>query len=453
MVDLGAELHGVGEGERAESFSIFSRNLDFAWVKRILESTGSATVRRRKLPAEFVAWLVIGMALLRDRSIEEVVHHLDLVLPEARRSARQRATVSSSAVAQARTRLGPLPIQALFVDTAAHWATPSADALRWRDLAVYGVDGTTLRTHDTDENEREFGRPNSGRSPGAYPQLRLIAVMVLRSRLLADVALGPYTSNEQRIAAELWPRLPERSLTVMDRGFINYAVFHQIATHGTDRHWLVRAKSNLKWTVVRSLGHGDDLVQLPIHRKLRKQTTDLPATISARAITYQRPGFRPQVLLTSLLDPEAYPAAEIAVLYHERWELEIGFDEIKTHSFDGAITLRSKSPDRVRQELWGLAIAYNLVRLEIEHVARKLDVDPLRISYRHALMLIRNFLVSAWFARPGVLPKRLDTLHREVALLLLPKRRNRKYPRVVKIKMSNYPKKPPKPSLTNTKKA
>jgi len=442
MVDLGAALHGVGAGERAESVEMFSRSLDCGWVKRILASTGAATVRRRKLPAEFVAWLVIGMALRRDRSIEEVVHHLDLVLPAARRSDRQRATVSSSAVAQARTRLGPVPLRALFVDTAAHWATSSADALRWRDLAVYGVDGTTLRTHDTDANERAFGRPNSGRSPGAYPQLRLIAVMVLRSHLLADVALGPYTSNEQRIAAELWPRLPDRSLIIMDKGFINYAVFHQIATQGTARHWLVRAKSNLTWTVVRSLGPGDDLVALPIRRRLRKEHPGLPATLSARAITYQRPGFRPQVLLTSVLDPVAYPSAEIAMLYHERWELEIGFDEIKTHTFDGAITLRSKSPGRVHQELWGIALAYNLVRLEIAHVARTLDVAPTRISYRHALMLVRNFLVSAWLARPGVLPTRLDTLHRDVALLLLPARRTRTYPRVVKIKMSKYPKKP-----------
>src|SRR4029077_1020667 len=114
----------------------------------------------------------------------------------------------------------------------------------------------------------------------------------------------------------------------------------------------------------------------------------------------------------------------------------------KTHTLERCETLRSKTPDRVLQEVWGLAIAYNLVRLEIYHVAQRLGLSPSRISYRHALMLVRNFLLSAWLASPGVLPKRLEQLHEELSLLVLPERRDRIYPRVVKIKMSNYRKKP-----------
>ncbi|MGH2667754.1 MAG: transposase [bacterium] len=155
---------------------------------------------------------------------------------------------------------------------------------------------------------------------------------------------------------------------------------------------------------------------------------------------YQRRGFPPQTLLTSLLDPEKYPAAEIAQLYHERWELELGFDEIKTHTLEREEALRSRAPERVRQEIWGLAIGYNLVRLEMERVATAAEVPPTRISYRHALMLIRNFWISAWLAPPGVLPKRLEALHHELALLILPpRRRTRRFRREVKIKMSNYP--------------
>jgi hypothetical protein len=165
----------------------------------------------------------------------------------------------------------------------------------------------------------------------------------------------------------------------------------------------------------------------------------LPETLQARAVRYQRRGFRPQTLLTSLLDPTAYPAAEIIELYHERWELELGFDEVKTHTLERQETLRSRAPERVRQELWGLAVGYNLVRLEMESVARRAGVPPRRISYRHALMLIRNFWVTAWLASPGVLPRRLDALHGELGLLILPERRPRRYPRAVKIKMSNYP--------------
>ena len=155
---------------------------------------------------------------------------------------------------------------------------------------------------------------------------------------------------------------------------------------------------------------------------------------------YQRPGFRPQTLLTSLLDPATYRAAEIAELYHERWELELGFDEIKTHTLEREEALRSRAPERVRQEVWGLAIAYNLVRLHMQQVAQRAGVAPTRISFRHALLLLRGFWqLTAWIASPGTLPRRLDDLHRELALLILPPRRPRSYPRAVKIKMSSYP--------------
>lgn len=438
-MELAEALQVVGEGNRPESFALFSRTLDIDWVRRVLSTTGTASIRKRKLPAESVVWLVIGMALLRDRSIDEVVQHLDLVLPERK----ERGEVNRSAVIQARDRLGCEPLAVLFADTARCWAGEAADARRWRGLAVYGVDGTTMLIPDTADNEIVFGRPQSGRSAGAYPQLRLVALMVLRAHLLADIVPGSYHTGEQTLAQELWKRLPDQCVIVVDKGFINYAVFHAIQSQGTGRHWLCRAKANLKWQVVRRLGRYDELVQIPINRALRKLHPELPEFLSARAIRYQRRGFRPQILLTSLLDPDAYPVAEIVELYHERWEVEVGFDEVKTHTLERTETLRSKAPQRVLQELWGLAIAYNLVRLEMLHVATRLNLPPARLSFRHSLMLIRNFLVSAWLASPGVLPKRLEALHEEIALLVLPTRRPRRYAREVKIKMSNYSKKAP----------
>lgn len=435
---LAEALQAVGEGDRAECFDLFSATLNMDWVREVLASTGSASVRRRKLPAESVVWLIIGMALLRDRSIDEVVRHLDLVCPGTGPS----SNVSHAGIVQARDRLGVEPLSVLFSETAHRWATDAADALRWRGLAVYGVDGTTMLIPDTAENEIVFGRPKNDRGAGAYPQLRLVALMVLRAHLLADLAPGSYDTAEQYLARQLWERLPERCVVVLDKGFINYTVFHSIQSR-TDRHWLCRASAYVKWTVVRSLGPGDDLVEIKIRRELRNKHPQLPASIYVRAIRYQRRGFQPQVLLTSLLDPQAFPADEIVELYHERWELEIGFDEVKTHALERIETLRSKAPQRVLQELWGLGIAYNLVRYEMLRVANRLELPPRRISFRHSLMLIRNFLVAAWFASPGVLPKRMETLHQEIALLVLPERRPRTYKREVKIKMSSFPRKVP----------
>jgi hypothetical protein len=438
-MDLGQTLLEVGSGERPESFEVFARAIDPHWVAEALEATGSATVRRRKLPAEQVLWVVIAMGLFRDRSIQEVVHHLDLVLP-ARGGATGRGVVTSSAVVQARDRLGDAPLSALFEQTAARWAGASADAQRWRGLSVYGVDGSSLRVADTPENEGAFGRPGSRRGDAAYPQLRLVVLMVLRSHLLAGVSLGAWSKGEVPLAEPLWARLPDRSLTILDRGFLSYALLHRLATSGVERHWLIRAKSNLTCKTVRRLGPRDQIVQISPSRPTRRAHPELPETLEVRAIRYQRKGFRPQTLLTSLLDPRAYPAAEIAELYHERWELELGFDEIKTHALEREEALRSRAPERVRQELWGLAIAYNLVRLHMQHVAQRAAVSPTRISFRHALLLLRGFWqLTAWIASPGKLPRRLDDLHQEIALLVLPPRRLRLYPRAVKIKMSNYP--------------
>jgi len=438
-MDLGQALLAVGSGGRAESFEVFGRAIDAQWVEQALAATGSATVRRRKLPAEQVLWVVIAMGLFRDRSIQEGVHHLDLVLPVGS-GATRRGVVTSSAVVQARDRLGAAPLATLFEQTAARWAGASADAHRWRGLSVYGVDGSALRVPDTPENEGAFGRPGSSRGTAAYPQLRLVVLMVLRSHLLAGVSLGPGSKGEVTLAEPLWAKLPDRSLTILDRGFLAYALLHRLATSGAQRHWLIRAKSNLTYKTVRRLGPKDEIVEIPVSRQARRAHPELPKTLQVRALRYQRKGFRPQTLLTSLLDPLAYPAAEIAELYHERWELELGFDEIKTHALEREEALRSRAPDRVCQEVWGLAIAYNLVRLHMQHVAQRAAVAPTRISFRHTLLLLRGFWqLTAWIASPGNLPRRLDDLHQELALLILPPRRPRRYPRAVKIKMSSYP--------------
>jgi hypothetical protein len=450
-MDVAAALLAGGAQGSEASFSLFAQSLDPAWVEQALTATGTATLRRRKLPAEYVVWLVIGMAMLRDRSIAEVVRHLDLVMPTP---TGKRQHVSSGAVVQARDRLGAEPLAWLFHTTAAHWASASAEEHRWRGLAVLGVDGSTLRVPDSPENDAHFGRAGTSRGDAgaAYPQLRLVTLMVLRSHLLLDAAFGPYSHSEQSLAQHLWPQLPESSLVIVDRGFATYDNFQTLSDPTHQRYWLTRAKQGQRMAplrVIQHLGPGDALVELRPSQATRKLHPTLPETLTVRAIQYQRQGFRAQTLLTSLLDPVAFPAAEIIALYHERWELELAYDELKTHTLEREeASLRCKNPDRVSQELWGLAVAYNLVRLTMAQAARRAGVLPNEISYRHTLHFVRAFWISAWLASPGVLPKRLLALYDELPLLLLPPRRNRAYPRAVKIKMSNYPRKRPR-SRTN----
>ncbi len=441
-MDLGRALLAVGEGEWPDHFEQFAAALDPVWIQQALTATGTATVRRRKLPAEQAVWLVIGMGLFRDRSIQAIAHHLNLVLPESTTKSPAGA-LTSSAVVQARQRLGVEPLSELFRQTAQHWAVSAADAQRWRGLAVYGVDGSTLRIADTPENEAVFGRPGSSRGGAvAYPQLRLVTLMALRAHLLAGLALGPYRTGEVTLAETLWDKIPDDSLTILDRGFLSYGLLYRLQTQGCARHWLIRAKANLKWRTIRRLGANDHLVEITLSKESRRADPQLPETLQARAVRYQRRGFRAQTLLTSLTDPQRYPATEIAALYHERWELELTFDEIKTHTLEREETLRSRTPARVYQEVWGLAIGYNLVRLAMARAAAEAGVPAIRISYRYALLMIRDFWrLAAITSGPGLLPRRIEHLHLDLASLVLPPRRPRRYPRTVKIKMSNYPRK------------
>src|SRR5262249_20767572 len=159
----------------------------------------------------------------------------------------------------------------------------------------------------------------------------------------------------------LWPQVAANSLTILDKGFLSAAILIPLTRDGQNRHWLTRAKKNSRWSVIRKLGRKDFLVEMEVSRPAQKQDPTLPKTWQARAISYQRKGFRPQVLLTSMIDADLFPVDEITTLYHERWELELGYGEIKTDLLDRQETIRSKTPRMVRQELWGILLAYNLV--------------------------------------------------------------------------------------------
>jgi len=437
-MQLRKALARVADMPRPEAFDDFRRHIDPEWVREALAATGTATLRRRRLPAEQVVWLVLGMALFRDRSITEVADSLDLALP-----ARRGPTAAPSAVSQARTRLGEEPMAALFDLCAQHWAFASADRHRWRGLALYGVDGTTLRVWDSEENRTHFGLPGSGpRDEAAYPQARLVVLAALRSHLLAAAAFGPYTTGEGTLAEALWAQLPERSLCIVDRNFLAAHVLVPLVRDGTDRHWLLRAKKNVRWRVLERLGPNDVLVEMKVSSHARRKDPSLPRTWVARAIRYRHPGASPQWLLTSLLDPKAYPTRELIALYHERWELEGGYDEIKTEMLDREETIRSRTPERVRQEIWGILLAFNLIRLEMERVAEEAEVEPTRISFITALHLICDEWIWCASASPGAIPRHLKRLRADLRRFILPARRSkRRYPRAVKIKMSSYPRK------------
>jgi len=417
------------------TFENFRNSIDPAWIEEALAASGSASLRKRRLPAEQVVWLVLGMALFRDLAIHAVVKVLDLAFPSS--SGRGMA---NSAVSDARGRVGSKPLMWLFNRCSQQWAAQSADQLRWHELAILGLDGSTLRAPDTAENRAHFTAHGGHRGASAYPLVRLVTLMVLRSHLISAARFGPFSKSEQAYAKELWPQVRSHSLVIVDRNFFGAPTLIPLARDCEDRHWLTRAKAKLRWTTIRKLGRVDEIVEMNVSRDARRQDPTLPKTWQMRAIHYQRRGFATSVLLTSMLDSERFPADEIIALYHERWELELGYDEVKTEMLDREEAIRSQGVDGVEQEIWGVLLAYNLVRLEITRVAVEAGVPPIRISFVAAYHYIRHALVVAGFLSPGALPKHLVRMRRDVAAFVLPPRRPKRcYPRAVKIKMSPYP--------------
>lgn len=412
------------------------------WVREALRRTQTETIRRRKLPHEAVVWLVVGISLFRNRSIDAVVKHLGLARPdEVPRRSPTGSPISSAAVAQARGRVGSEPLVELFKITAESWTSEMSGANRWRDLDVFAIDGSGLRIADTPANEEFFGRPGSGRSKAAYPQARIVAVLAVGSRIVCDSAVGSQKQGEQTLARDLIARMPDRSVTILDRGFVNHAMFARIPAAGIDRHFLCRAKTSLVSKRVRIIGRNDSLVQINVSAPDRRADAALPETITVRMIRYSIPGFRPATLVTSLLDPQRYPRGEIVELYHKRWEIETAYDELKTHTLEREETIRSRSPDLVLQEIYGLLVAYNLLRVMMARAASIAGVVAARMSFRNSLLELRDFFSLASDVAQGNVPGLYRKLCANLALLVLPERRARSYPRAVKIKMSNYKRK------------
>jgi len=431
-VKLESALEIVAEYAEGDRLEGLKRHIDPTWIEEALAWSGTVTLRRRRLPAEQVLWLAIGMGLMRNLPIEAVVDKLDLALPDEKGT-----LIAKSAISQARQRVGEDPLAYLFAVSAAEWSARSANAHRWRGLALYGLDGTTMRVADSPENRAAFGGQSTHRGESGYPSVRAVAMMALRSHVLSAFRFADYGTGETTLARGIWNEVPENSLVIVDRNFLVKKDLIHPETSG-NRHWLSRTKVNTKWAIQEKLGKDDYLVEWDVHE------TGLPSTWTLRAIHYKKRGFPRATLLTSLLDPEQYPADELIALYHERWETEIGYDEVKTHLLDRQESIRSKTPEGVRQELWGIALAYNLVRVEMERVAAEAGVPPTRISFVAALSMIRDEFHTLALPRmaPGAIPARLQYLRRQLKRLVLPPRRpERSYPRLVKLKMSNYDRK------------
>ena len=410
-----------------------SRSIEPEWIAQALARTGKASIRKRKLPAEQVMWLVIALALYRHQSIPEVAAHLDLSLPDE-----VNPDIAKSALTQARQRLGREPLAQLFGMSAACWDERHQTGRSWRGLARYAIDGSTLRASDSVENRTHFGaQAYPDGLVASYPQVRLLTLTSLSTHLIRDAVFGIYGKNEMLYAQELLAQVPERSLTVFDKGFFSAAVLLQLQRGGENRHWLIPAKRSLVWERLDTSAN-DYRVRMTVSAQARRADPTLPAFWEARAIeTTSRHG-KKRILLTSLMDAKAYPASEIVQQYEERWRIETSYREIKQDMLGSELTLRSGTPETVYQEIWGALLAYNLVRLEMADIAIEAEVSPTQLSFTTALHYLRH--EWGWMAieAPGKLPAHLIRLRNHLGDMLLSQKRGRSCPRLVKKRPQKY---------------
>ena len=363
-------------------------------IEEVLAHTGKASQRERLLPAPAVVYYVMALALWREAPLEEVLRVVCEGLQWLGGEHTQAAQASKSAISQARTRLGPEVMRQLADRVLRPLAAPGAPGAWYRDWRVMALDGSSMDVADEAANAQFFGYPGASRGHSAFPQARLLGLVECGTHAVVAASIAPYSHSEQAKAAKLLPaKLTADMLVLADRNFYGFKLWQTACASGAKLAW--RVKSSLLLPVRQLLPDGSYLSAV-----FDSADRARSAGQTVRVIDYTLKGAATPVqgsyrLVTNILQPDAAPALELAALYHERWEIEGVFDEFKTHLRANSTVLRSKTPDLVQQELWGLLLAHFAIRQLMAQAAWARALDPDRLSFTHAVRVIKRKMPQA----------------------------------------------------------
>ncbi len=384
------------------SIGVLTRVFPPELVDGVVAEAGRRERRHRLLPARLVVYYVLALALFADCSYEEVMRQLVEGLAWESGWQREWAVPSKMAISKARSRLGKEPLELLFRAVASPLASISTRGAFYRDLRLVSVDGTCLDVADTPANDEEFGRPGSSRRQGggAFPQVRLVGLAESGTHAIFDAALGGYASDERTLAEELWGSLTPGMLLLADRGFYSFQCFQNARQTGAQLLW--RVKSDVGLPSEQALSDGSYLTSIHARENRRGRRDGQPARVIVyqlddSALPAEEQRYR---LITTLLDPEQAPAAELAALYPQRWEFESALDELKTHQRGPRVVLRSKSPDGVYQETYAHLATHYAIRRVMHDAALTADLVPHRLSFIRSLRAARRTTRT----QPGLSP-------------------------------------------------
>ena len=360
-------------------------------IRSALAATKRESVRQRDLPAEAMMYYVIALGLFRAVSAREVLRCLVeglrwMPLPVPLR------VPGKSSISRARARLGVAPFEVLREARVRPVGERGTRGVWYREWRLLGFDGSTLNVPDEAGNREAFGLPGNRRGRSAFPQVRLTGLMELGTRACIAWTHGPIRESEVAQAERLLDRFGPGTLVVADRNYVGYSLWQRAVATGAELLW--RVQGNYRLPVRRRLDDGSYLSELRGSGRDRHRSR---GTCSVRVVVYRLEEEDDEVyrLVTTVLDPARAPAAELAALYHERWEIENGYDEIKHHLLGPGPRLRGKTPELVRQEIEGLLLAHYAVRYLMHQAAREADEDPDDLSFVHAVRVMRRRLLAA----------------------------------------------------------
>jgi hypothetical protein len=358
-------------------------------IHEVLKETKRASVRERDLPAHVVVYYVIALALYMRSSYREVLRCLLEGVQWLLNPSAKVKVAGKSGISQARSRLGAEPLKRLYNELVAPIAEKLTKGAWYGQWRLVSLDGSTLDVADTAENDKDFGRPGASRGSSAFPKIRFVALLESGTHVLWGAHMDRYSTDELTLAEKVIPWLRKGMLCMADRFFPSYKLWKAAVKTGADLLW--RTKQNARLDVEKRLPDGSYLSRIYASTKDRRKKRN---GIVVRVIEYRLkdvPGAEPLYrLITTILDHHLAPAKELAALYHERWEIETTLDELKTHLRGAQIVLRSKTPELVRQEFFGLLMAHFAIRGLMHEAALKADEDPDRLSFVHSVHVVQR---------------------------------------------------------------
>jgi hypothetical protein len=432
----------LAQESRSFSLAVFESAEYEKLAERALDATSAWNQRACKLAAPLVFWFAIKLMIFREDSIKVILERLLRMLRERHPNITPQ-DVTPEAVCKARYRLGYEPLQVAFEESTQRIDPPPT----FCGLRTYAIDGTKMNMPDTPANEAKFGRQKVSRGRSAFPQMAVVTLVDTYGHGIRGIEYGPWNAPERPSGLSLLRRLGPGELGILDRGYPARRFFYEAKM--LKANFVARVSSNWILTPVEVLSDRSSLIDLPvgvplpIEERTPKRKTHI-VLVRLRLVEYQVDEGDPIRLLTDLLDPEIYPAREIACIYHERWEAEVNNAETKVtlatvkHGKQ-ATTFRSKQPDGVLQELYALFLGYNLIREMMTDAAEAHGVPPRHLSLTSSIQIIREAIPRFDKAKGDELAQRYTQLLSDLAHALIDRpRRPRSNPRVVKRKMSSF---------------